>query len=177
MEKPLCLTERELNDIRDVYEEQHSQNPQNAPVLMVGYNRRFAPLTVKIKDLFGKGPLTAVFRINAGAIPAESWIQDPEFGGGRILGEVCHFVDYLIHLCGRPTLVYGAATDDPKNFNDSLNAVLSFGEGSVGTVAYLSQGDKAMAKEKLEVFGVGDVSGAGRFPPFNRISRRTAKSA
>jgi predicted dehydrogenase/threonine dehydrogenase-like Zn-dependent dehydrogenase len=155
VEKPLCLTEAELQEIRNVYEQAGQEDPQNVPVLMVGYNRRFAPLTRKIKDLFGQGPLSSVFRINAGAIPADSWIQDPETGGGRILGEVCHFVDYLIHLCGRPVSVYGAAMSDPKNLNDSLNAVLRFGQGSIGTVAYLSQGDKAMAKEKLEVFGLG----------------------
>ena len=155
VEKPLCLTEEELGEIRSLYKGLVSENPQKAPILMVGYNRRFAPLTQKVKDLFNQGPLAAVFRINAGAIPADSWVQDPETGGGRIIGEACHFVDYLIHLCGLPVSAYASAMPDPKHLYDSVNATLSFRRGSIGTVAYLSQGDKSMAKERLEVFGLG----------------------
>ncbi len=152
VEKPLCLKESELEEIKHIYEEAADR----CPLLMVGYNRRFSPLAAKIKKWAGNGPMALSYRINAGAIPAESWIQDPEIGGGRIIGEVCHFVDFLIFLCGcLPVSVYGAAMDDHNGLKDVVSITLKFENGSLGTIGYFSNGDKGMPKEQVEVFSAG----------------------
>ena len=91
VEKPLCLLESELQEI---IEKQAETNK----AVMVGFNRRFSPLTAKLKKAVGNNPMTMLYRINAGAIPRDNWIQDLEIGGGRVLGEVCHFIDYLTYL-------------------------------------------------------------------------------
>jgi len=167
VEKPLCLNETELNDIFDLIapsaDTDHSVNQPtnqtnltNRPVLMVGFNRRFAPLTKKLKSAFPQGPLSMIYRINAGSIPADSWIQDPETGGGRIIGEVCHFVDYLTYLNGSlPVSVYASAMKDPQHLNDVLNVSLKYRNGSIGTISYLANGDKSLPKERIEMFGNG----------------------
>ncbi len=152
VEKPLCLTEEELEEIRSFYE----GAGQDAPLLMVGYNRRFSPLAVKMKKWAGQGPIAMAYRINSGAIPAESWIQDSEIGGGRIIGEVCHFVDFLTFMCGSlPVSVYASAMDDPTGLNDVVVVTLKFEDGSVGTICYYSNGDKGLSKERFEVFSSG----------------------
>jgi predicted dehydrogenase len=154
-EKPLCLSEEELNQIVEIY------NPSPAthhpsPVLFVGYNRRFAPLIRKIKNEFGHGPMAMVYRVNAGAIPKESWIQDPEIGGGRIVGEVCHFVDTLSFLTGSLVVsVYANAMSESDKLNDTLNIALTFQDGSIGNISYLANGDKSLPKERIEVFAHG----------------------
>jgi predicted dehydrogenase/threonine dehydrogenase-like Zn-dependent dehydrogenase len=158
VEKPLCLNEQELNDIIELIAKGSTQKNDlsNQPVLMVGFNRRFAPLTQKLKNVFPQGPLAMTYRINAGMIPPDSWIQDPEIGGGRIIGEVCHFVDYLTYINGSlPVSVYATAMNDPQNLDDVLNISLAFQNGSIGTISYLSNGDKTLPKERIEVFGFG----------------------
>lgn len=156
VEKPLCLKMEELDEITNLYSELKESKGPEAPILMVGYNRRFAPLTAKLKQTFPQGPLAAVYRINSGAIPSDSWIQDPEIGGGRVLGEVCHFVDLISFFTGAlPVSVHAAAMKDPENNNDTLTVSLSFGDGSIGSVSYLANGDKSLPKERLEVFGNG----------------------
>jgi predicted dehydrogenase len=126
---------------------------------MVGFNRRFAPLTQKLKTLFPQGPLAMNYRINAGAIPADSWIQDPEVGGGRIIGEVCHFVDYLTYLNGSlPISVHATAMNDHQHLDDVVNVSLIFSNGSIGSIAYFANGDKSLPKERLEVFGFGTTA-------------------
>ena len=125
-------------------------------VLMVGYNRRFSPLARIIKEEFADGPMALIYRVNAGAIPRDSWIHDPEFGGGRIIGEVCHFVDTLTFLAGAlPVSVYANAMDDSNNLNDTLNIAFSYQNGSIGTISYLANGDKSLPKERIEVFAHG----------------------
>lgn len=158
VEKPLCLNEQELNDIVELItkEPTHQTNLSAQPLLMVGFNRRFAPLSRHLKSAFPQGPLAMIYRINAGMIPPDSWIQDPEIGGGRIVGEVCHFVDYLTYVNGSlPVSVYASAMKDPQNLNDVLNVSLVFQNGSIGTISYLSNGDKTLPKERIEVFGFG----------------------
>ena len=99
VEKPLCLKESELESIIEAQQ-------QSQTAVMIGFNRRFSPLTQKIKNVVGSGPMSMIYRINAGAIPKDTWIQDMEVGGGRILGEACHFIDYLTYLNGSlPTKV------------------------------------------------------------------------
>lgn len=157
VEKPLCLTPEELEDIRAEYEK--ALRNGSPPVVMVGYNRRFSPFVQAVKKRFGHGPLAAVYRVNAGAIPAESWIQDKEIGGGRIIGEVCHFVDTLMYLAGsKPVSVHAAALPDPEGLCDSLTVNLAFENGSIGSVAYLANGGKKLPKERLEIFAGGSAA-------------------
>jgi predicted dehydrogenase len=152
VEKPLCLKIEELEEIKKCYE----LSAKSYQLLMVGYNRRFSPLIQKIKKEFKEGPIALTYRVNAGAIPKESWIQDPEFGGGRIIGEVCHFVDILTFLSGSlPVLVYANAMADPSNLNDTLNVTLTYQNGSIGTISFFANGDKILAKERIEVFAHG----------------------
>lgn len=127
------------------------------PSLTVGFNRRFAPLAIEMKrNLTAGAPTSAVYRVNAGAIPKDSWIQDVKIGGGRVLGEVCHFVDFLSWLnSSLPCAVFATATPDPDALNDVLSVSLRFENGSIGTIHYFSNGSKALAKERVEVFQGG----------------------
>jgi polar amino acid transport system substrate-binding protein len=153
VEKPLCLCEDELAAITEAW-----LATRGAAQLMVGFNRRFAPLAQQLKKEFGSGPLAMTYRINAGAIPASSWIQDPQVGGGRIVGEVCHFIDFLVFLSGSlPVSVHATAMQSPASLLDTVNISLTFANGSVGSIAYFANGDKAVPKERIEVFGHGAV--------------------
>lgn len=152
VEKPLCLKEVELDTI--IKAQQQSQT-----AVMIGFNRRFSPLTKKIKSVMGSGPMSMIYRINSGAIPKETWIQDMEVGGGRILGEACHFIDYLTYLNGSlPTKVSAQVLADPENLNDTVNIMLQFENGSTGVVCYYSNGSKSLAKEYVEVFASGTTA-------------------
>ena len=149
VEKPICLLESELEQIIE------AQSKSNKAV-MVGFNRRFSPITAKLKKAVGNHPMTMIYRINAGAIPKETWIQDPEIGGGRILGEVCHFIDYLTYLNGSlPIKISAAALPDANQLNDTLNILIQFENGSSGVVGYYANGSKSMTKEYVEVFSAG----------------------
>ena len=149
VEKPLCLLESELDAIIE------AQSEANKAV-MVGFNRRFSPLTTKLKKAVGNNSMTMIYRINAGAIPKDTWIQDAEIGGGRVLGEVCHFIDYLTYLNGSlPIKVSASALPDANQLNDTLNILIQFENGSSGVIGYYANGSKAMTKEYVEVFSAG----------------------
>lgn len=151
VEKPLCLSEEELEGICEAYRGGHSQ-------LLVGFNRRFSPLARQLKERLRPGPMAMIYRINAGKIPADSWIQDPERGGGRIVGEVCHFVDFLTFLNGSlPVEVFATALPDALNLQDTVAVQLRFANGSVGTISYLSNGSKAVPKEHIEIYKDGQT--------------------
>ncbi len=157
VEKPLCLNEDELEEISALYRTLSDQ--QSAPLLMVGFNRRFSPLVAEIKKQLGTGSMAMLYRVNAGAIPADSWIQDAEIGGGRIIGEVCHFVDLLICLNGSlPTRVSATALESADALMDTVNIALQFANGSTGTIAYYANGAKSLPKEHLEVYRAGAVA-------------------
>ncbi len=151
VEKPLCLTSQELAEI--VAAKQGSST-----MVMVGFNRRFAPQVQKIDTLLKgvTGPKAFVMTVNAGAIPAEHWTQDPAVGGGRIIGEACHFIDLLRHLAASPIASHQVTRMDSAT-GDSVTISLKFEDGSTGTVHYLANGSKAFAKERLEVFAAGRV--------------------
>ncbi len=150
VEKPLCLNKEELAEIVDLY------HRANGVQLMVGFNRRFSSLSVAMKERVGSGPMSMLYRVNAGLIPGDSWMQDVEIGGGRIIGEACHFIDYLTWLNGSlPVKVYATALPDAGSHNDTVNIHLSFANGSTGVVAYYANGPKTMPKEYLEVFHGG----------------------
>ena len=149
VEKPLCLSESELENILEAYS-------KSTNAVMVGFNRRFSPLTSKLKKAIGNNPMTMIFRVNAGTISKDSWIQDMQIGGGRILGEVCHFIDYLTYINGSlPVKISASAIPDVNNLNDTLNVLIKFENGSSGVIAYYSNGSKSMEKEYIEVFSAG----------------------
>ena len=153
VEKPLCLNADELAKIEQVY---HSERISETGQLMLGFNRRFAPHAVILKKQLAEGPMSMIYRINAGSIPADTWIQDADIGGGRIIGEVCHFVDFLTFMCGSlPIRVYASALPDPGNLYDTLTINLEFENKSVGTICYFANGSKKVAKEYIEVYQSG----------------------
>jgi len=162
-EKPLCLNEDELRDIVRVFEDQPDDEQSGGkPLLMVGFNRRFAPLALRLKSFLREihEPLALHYRVNAGFIPADHWLNDPEQGGGRIIGEVCHFVDFLTFLAGAAPIevqAHGLANHG-KYSNDNVVSSLRFADGSQGTISYLANGDKSYSKERVEVFGGGAVA-------------------
>jgi len=155
-EKPLCLKEEELSDIVRCFAAAPRQQ------IIVGFNRRFAAMGVRLKSFVAKidEPLAMNYRVNAGHIPRDHWVNDPEQGGGRILGEVCHFVDFLIFLSGSvPVEVHATTLPNPGPYADD-NAIISlrFSNGSQATINYLANGDRCFSKERLEVFGGGAVA-------------------
>jgi predicted dehydrogenase len=155
-EKPLCLNESELAEIAAA----HAHH--NAALLMVGFNRRFAPLAIRMKTFLpeAREPLALHYRINAGFLPADHWLNDPQQGGGRILGELCHFVDFFSFLVdAAPVEVETRALTNPGRYsNDNIVCSLRFANGSQGTIHYLANGDKSYSKERIEVFGGGSVA-------------------
>ena len=156
-EKPLCLNEEELARIADALDD-----PASRSVLMVGFNRRFAPLALRLKSFLQDvhEPLALHYRVNAGYLAADHWLNDPRQGGGRIVGEVCHFVDFLCYLLGSsPVEVETRSLANSGRYsNDNIVCSLRFAEGSQGTISYLANGDKSFSKERLEVFGGGRVA-------------------
>lgn len=154
VEKPLAMNDDELDGV--INAAQHSSGR-----LMVGYNRRFSPSARMAAEFFAsrQSPLSILYRVNAGRIPSDRWIQDPVEGGGRIIGEVCHFIDLMQFLTGSLTKrVYAesiASRDSEIPAADSVFITLKFADGSNGTIAYLAEGDKALAKERIEIFGEG----------------------
>ena len=158
VEKPLCLTFEELAAIESVLQDRGDA----APLLMVGYNRRFAPHVVRIKPLLDgiSAAKHLTVTVNAGAIPQDHWTQDPELGGGRLIGEACHFIDLLRHLVGAPIVGFEvAALAEPGGppLPDKATITLRFADGSLGVVHYLANGHKGFPKERLEVFVAGRV--------------------
>jgi len=152
VEKPLAITLDELEAVRSLYQQQGGR-------LMVGFNRRFAPVAREMKEYFKDvaEPLVINYRVNAGFIPKEHWTQQDTAGGGRIIGEVCHFIDLLQFFTGSlPSRVYaeciGSGNQQVKN-DDNVVITLRFRNGSVGTITYAAGGDKALAKERVEIFG------------------------
>jgi len=151
VEKPLALTEGELDRIQDAL----IRRPDR--ILMVGFNRRFAPHVRRMKSLLDsiEGPKAFIMTVNAGTIPRGHWTQDPEVGGGRIVGEACHFIDLMRHLAGRPIKEFGIVT--LADSVDTATISLSFEDGSLGTIHYLANGHKTVPKERFEVFCSGRV--------------------
>lgn len=148
-EKPLAMDAESLGTVLAAAD--------TAPgLLTVGFNRRFAPLLVEAKAALEprSGPLVMLYRVNAGEVPRESWVQGHE-GGGRIIGEICHFIDAMTFLCGsRPIEASAVAA---RGHEDAVSILLRFADGSSGTIVYSSLGDPAVAKEYVEVFARGCV--------------------
>ena len=162
VEKPLALSLLELQKIEDVYWFSGGEKT-TPPLLMIGFNRRFAPHIVRMKSLLmsRREPKSFVMTINAGAIPSDHWTQNPNVGGGRIIGEGCHFIDLMRFLVGCPIVDYKAMmqgeVSDGSIRDDKVSIMLSFEDGSFGTIHYLANGSKAFPKERIEVFCGGGV--------------------
>lgn len=156
VEKPLALDEIGLKTVEDAA-------ASGGGILMVGFNRRFAPHVQKIKALLGavSEPKAFVMTVNAGAIPAEHWAHDPTAGGGRVAGEACHFIDLLRFLAGAPITEFQAMSMAGASRvtigEDRAVITLRFADGSLGTIQYLANGHKAFPKERLDVFAGGRV--------------------
>lgn len=155
VEKPLALTVAELYAIDSVFR----QHPHLQ--LMVGFNRRFAPSTIEVIKHFEnvKAAKVVNIRVNAGSIPADHWIQDPHEGGGRLIGEGCHFIDLASALLQQnPSTVFAIGTSKANKsvlLNDNVIITLSYPDGSIATITYTADGSKAMSKEQVEMFGGG----------------------
>jgi len=182
VEKPLALTVEEIEKIETVYN-QNIQNNQYARV-MVGFNRRFSPQVQKMKTLLHtvKEPKSFIMTMNAGAIPADHWTQDNAVGGGRIIGEACHFIDLMRFLAGSKVVSIQARrmgeTDAVQVLEDKASITLGFEDGSFGTIFYLANGASSFPKERVEVFTAGRVLQLDNFrklkafgwPGFNKMN-------
>lgn len=180
VEKPLCLNSDELDRIIETY----GKAPAGA-TLTVGFNRRFSLFAVKMKKLLGEGPMNIVATVNAGYIPPEVWVHDMETGGGRIIGEACHFIDLCSFLTDSKvtSVCVNALGNSPKENTDNMSILLKYENGSNGVINYFSNGAKSYPKEKVEVFYQGKVltldnwrilEGFG-FPNFHRMKKRMDK--
>ena len=164
VEKPLAMNYDELEAVKKVYLESNRK-------LMVGFNRRFSPIAEKIKDEFVNNgePKVINIRVNAGFIPKDHWTQNKNIGGGRIIGEMCHFIDLMQYFTdAKPVKVYAASIKtDNQNLTseDNISITVSFSDGSIGNLLYLGNGDKSLPKELIEVFSGGKV---GRIHDFRK---------
>lgn len=149
VEKPLCLNESELDDIINAY-----NNAEKHVTLTVGFNRRFSPFAEKMKSLIGDGPKNIIATMNAGFIPAEVWIHDMEVGGGRIIGEACHYIDLCSYLAGSDvvSVCMSALGENPQENTDNASILLKYRNGSNAVINYFANGNKGYAKERVEVY-------------------------
>jgi len=179
VEKPLALNQKELLDIKNTLYEHPTLH------LMVGFNRRFSPFSVKIKELLDNRsePLTAIYTVNAGHIPEDHWVHDPLIGGGRIVGEVCHFVDLLHYIIDKKIISIDVSPSKNKNVPlhliDTVTVTLRFSDESTGTIHYFSNGSKKYEKENLTIFCQGRILELKNFKKLNGYgfkSLRTKKT-
>ncbi len=147
VEKPLALNNEELEAIEESYQKSNG-------TLMIGFNRRFSPHTEKIKSLVGDAPMNIIVTMNAGAILPEVWVHNMEVGGGRIIGEACHYLDLLVYLTGSKikAVCMNALGQNPSENTDNASILVQMENGSTGVVNYFANGSKSYAKERLEVF-------------------------
>jgi predicted dehydrogenase/threonine dehydrogenase-like Zn-dependent dehydrogenase len=158
-EKPLCLTKNELHNIVSAYLEIRSAQ---RPAFTVGFNRRFAPMITQMKAFLVpiSEPLALNYRINAGHLPPDHWVNDREQGGGRVLGELCHFIDLLMFVADSQIVEVEARSlaAGPRYSDDNTTVSLRFANGSEANITYLANGDRSFSKERIEVFGAGSTA-------------------
>jgi predicted dehydrogenase len=160
VEKPLALTVQQLIEIENVLDE---LGPK-APLLTVGFNRRFSPAAATVKEFFApvSGPIAVSIRFNAGCLPKDHWTQDEAVGGGRIIGEACHAIDLATYLTGSPvSRVFAESIGGPEApfvTDDQCFITLRHANGSISSIAYLAGGDKDFSKERVEVLGGGRIA-------------------
>jgi predicted dehydrogenase/threonine dehydrogenase-like Zn-dependent dehydrogenase len=168
VEKPLAVNREQLETVRTAYTKRLAEN--GSPFLMVGFNRRFSPVTEKLMNFFARrsDPMLVHVRCNGGFVPRTSWIQDPE-NGGRIVGELCHFVDWAraVVRCPMQTITAAALPDAGRYNRDNVAITISFQDGSLANLLYLANGDRAVEKEYFEVFCEGGIA---RIDDFKTLS-------
>jgi polar amino acid transport system substrate-binding protein len=154
VEKPLAMNESELEAIKAAYEK--AQNPK----VMVGYNRRFAPAIQDLKKHFHKDQKKSIMiRVNSGVMPVDAWVNDPEIGGGRIIGEACHFIDLAMFLADSKVVSVSAESmEDEHHLNNTVSINLKMENGCIASVNYYANGNKEVPKEYVEVFAGGTVA-------------------
>lgn len=158
VEKPLAINEKELSEVVDAY---NAQVTDCQRIILVGFNRRFAPLARKMKALLGNAnaPVNIVATMNAGYIPPEHWVHDLEIGGGRIIGEACHFIDLCSYLSGSKvqSVLMNSLGVNPAENTDNCSIFLKYENGTNAVVNYFANGSKAYSKERIEVYAQGRV--------------------
>lgn len=173
VEKPLCINEAELDAISRSY-------ARSDRVLTIGFNRRFSPFARKCKEFFGAGggPLSFIYRLNAGHLPDGHWVLDPEQGHGRVIGEICHFVDLFSFLSGALPVEVQAWPIGESPDENNLHVQVSLADGSKGEILYVASGDASVPKERLEVFGRGRTAICDDFRKsfFHQSNHRTTQS-
>jgi predicted dehydrogenase/threonine dehydrogenase-like Zn-dependent dehydrogenase len=155
VEKPLALTLDEINSIKEAYDARH--NLGERPLLMVGFNRRFSPQVQKIKQLLASSsaPASFIFTVNAGHIPSDHWTQERQVGGGRIIGEACHFIDLMRYLAAADIVsvsVQRLGTGGHDTPDDTVSINMTFANGSFGSIHYFANGSTGFSKERMEIF-------------------------
>ncbi len=174
-EKPLAIDKEQLDQIKEAVQK------EDQPLLMLGFNRRFAPLAKKMKSFVDKRqePLVAHYRVNANVLPPDHWLIDPEVGGGRIIGEACHFIDFLTFLVGENPIevTTNGLPDQGKYREDNVVMNFTFPDGSIGIVSYLANGDKSYPKEYLDVFCGGRIAVLDDWRKLKLISKGRHKVA
>ncbi|MEO6133698.1 MAG: bi-domain-containing oxidoreductase [Ginsengibacter sp.] len=147
VEKPLALNEEQLESIIDAYK-------TSKATLTVGYNRRFSPHAVKLKNILGNAPMNIIATMNAGNIPANVWVHDMQIGGGRIIGEACHFIDLITYFTGSKvvSVCMNAMGVNPEENTDNATILLKYENGSTGVINYFANGSKSYPKERIEVY-------------------------
>jgi len=160
VEKPLCINNEQLSEIMRVYSELRTPN-SDPPILLVGYNRRFSPHAAQILKYFEnrKDPMVIHYRVNSGFVPQDHWVHSEEEGGGRIVGEICHFIDLMQYFTGSAPIRVFAERISGNNRtavnNDNVIINVKFADGSVGNIVYSASGDKAFSRERIEIFCEG----------------------
>ncbi|MFW6106976.1 MAG: bi-domain-containing oxidoreductase, partial [bacterium] len=180
VEKPLCVKPEEI----ERYEEALAGSDQGgSPCLMVGFNRRFSPHAVALRQAFAdrRTPMILTYRVNAGAVPRDSWVHDPEIGGGRIVGEVCHFVDFCEFVTGSvPVSVFAKcinSQDARITSGDSVVITIAYADGSLCTIQYIALGAFRLAKERIEIYADGATALLDNFvrTAFHGIKQRSLR--
>ncbi len=158
-EKPMALDLQGAMSVAQAFEK---NSQKNGAKFLIGFNRRFSPLVVKTKELFGEPhePKLIVYRVNAGAVPASNWVQDPEIGGGRMIGEVCHFIDTAAYFANdsmpRSVVAKQISTGRADSIDhDTVSITVDYEDGSIATILYIANGDKTLPKEEIQVFSGG----------------------
>ena len=177
VEKPLCMNEQELQQIKEAYLEAQKKKPVR---LMVGFNRRFSPLTQAAVEQLRKSnePSSIIITVNSGFIPADHWTQDSETGGGRLIGEACHFVDLIRFLANSPITSVNTIrmSGNGQSPSDTATITVTTENGSIGTVHYFSNGSKDFPKERIEVFTGGKIVQIDNFKTINFYGWNGAKN-
>jgi len=171
VEKPLAMNFGELANIQGAYKKSGSRH------LMVGFNRRFAPAVIDLKKTFAsEQQKSIVIRVNSGVMPTDHWVNDPDIGGGRIIGEACHFIDLAMHLADSKIISVSSETiNDANNLNNTVVINLKMENGSIASVNYFANGNKTVNKEYIEVFSGGAIARIDDFKSLEIFSKRYKK--